>query len=89
MQKRLALIIFTFTLIVAHTLVPAYYSSADEALRQITSLSDVYTQLFTATDAFYNIDHHQGLTGVSLSLDIFYDLTPNIVSPAGTRAPPA
>ena len=87
MQKRLALIIFT--LIVAHTLVPAYYSPADEALRQITSLSDVYTQLFTVTDAFYNIDHYQGLTGVSLSLDIFYNLTLNVVSSTGTRAPPA
>jgi hypothetical protein len=87
MQKRLALILIA--LIVVLTFVPAYYPPDDEALRQTTSLNDVHGLLFTVNGTFSDFDRHRCWTGVTLSLNIFYQLLQNVFSPTGTRAPPA
>ncbi len=86
MQKRFALLLIAF--IVLFTFVPAYYPSDDEVLRQNSSLSDVLSQLFTATGTFSDFNH-QDWTGVSLSWDISYRLPQYTPSSTGTRAPSA
>ena len=87
MQKRIALILIA--LIVALTFAPAYYPSDDETLRQTASVNEAYSLLFTVNGGFCDFDQHRGVTGITLSLVIFYQLLQNVFSPTGTRAPPA
>lgn len=87
MQKNFALLLIAF--IVFFEFVPAYYAPDDEALRQNSSLSDVYSQLFTSTGTFSDIIHTQAWTGVSLSWNISYILPQYVPSSSATRAPPA
>ena len=88
MQKRLAL--FFLLLIFFLVLIPAYYPPDDEALRQNSSLCDIYTHLFTATGApFSDFNHNQDWTGLSLSWVISYRPLQYIPLSTGTRAPPA
>jgi hypothetical protein len=87
MQRRFALLFIV--LIFFLTLVPSYYPPNDEALRQNSALCDVYSQLFTATGTFSDINHTQAWTGVSLSWDISFLLPQYVSSSPATRAPPA
>jgi hypothetical protein len=87
MQKRLAL--FFLALIFVLALVPAYYPPDDEALRQNSSLYDIYSHLFTVTALFSDFNDNQGWTGVTLSWVISYGPLRYIPSSTGTRAPPA
>ncbi len=87
MQRRRAL--FFLALVFVLVLVPAYYPPNDEALGQNASLCDIYCLLFTATGTFYDFNHNQEWTGVSLSWDISYRLLQKIPLSLGTRAPPA
>ena len=86
-KKRLAL--FFLALIFILTLVPAYYPPDDEALRQNSSLCDIYSQLFTATGTFCDFNHPPGWTGVSLSLDIFYCFSEYLPAAHAPCGPPA
>lgn len=87
MQKRFALLFIVLIFVLA--LVPAYYPPNDEALRQNSPLCDIYSQPFTATGTFYDFNHNQGWTAISLSLVISYRLPQSIPSSTETRAPPA
>ncbi len=88
MQRYVAL--FIVVLITALTLVPAYYPPDDEALRQNTSLSDVYCQTFaaTGTGTCSGMNHTPAWTGVSLSWVIAYRLPQYTPTASATRAPP-
>ena len=88
MQKRLSLVLLI--LICAPALFVAYYPPDDEALRQGSTLTDIYSQLlFGLTNPVYDFSHN-------LTWERAYHvavrptgLHPNIPSSLETRAPPA
>ncbi len=85
MRRNFALL--SILLIIVVTLIPAYYSLADDSLLQ-NSPSDVAHQVFTTTGSSADLAHHQCGAGVSLSRDIAYHLLHYIPSSTGTRSPP-
>ncbi len=88
MRRHVALLFIV--LIVALTLVPAYYYPPDdEALRQTAPVCDAYCQLYTATGASGDFCHTHAWTGDSVSWIIAYRLPQYTPSSIATRAPPA
>jgi hypothetical protein len=88
MKKRLSLVllILIFTL----ALFPAYYPPNDEAFRQISTLTDIYSQLlFGATNPFYDFSHNLTWVRAYHSVAGPTSLHQNLPSSSETRAPPA
>jgi hypothetical protein len=86
MQKRLAL--FILALIVVLSLVPAYCPPDDEALSRTSQFSDISAAPATIAAFSLDIDRHHAWPGIFVSLDIFYSLPQDVISPSGARAPP-
>ncbi len=88
MQKRLSLVLLI--LICAPAFFVAYYPPDDEALRQSSTLADIYSQLlFGLSNPVYDSSHN-------LTWERAYHpdvrpsgLHPHILSSLETRAPPA
>lgn len=86
-QKRIALLFVAVLFLLA--LVPAYYPVDDETLRKDCPFCTAYDQLFTATNAYYGLDHELYQIEASATLGIPYNLPKALPSAKESRAPPA
>jgi hypothetical protein len=86
MQKSFAFLLIAC--MVCFTLVPAYYPPGDEALRQTSTFSDVYSQFFTSSSAISDFSNAQAWTGISLSWNVSFVFPQYVPSSPATRAPP-
>ncbi len=88
MQKRLSLAILI--LIFTCALYPAYYPPDDEALRQNSTFTDIYSQLlFGVTNPFYDFSHNLAWVRAYHAVAGPTDLHQNIPASLEIRAPPA
>ncbi len=88
MQKRLSLVLLIF--IFTPALFLAYYPSDDEALRQSSTLTDLYGQLlFGITTPFYDFSHNLTWVRADQAPAGPTGLRQTIPSSLETRAPPA
>ncbi len=87
LQKKIALLFVAVLFILA--MVPAFYPVEDETLRKNCPFCNAYAQLFTATTAYYGIDHDFRPIDGSVSPGIPYNLPKALPSAKASRAPPA